>query len=39
MVVAILLFVGVMGVILFVVDRLKKVPTWAVVAGVPRARR
>ena len=39
MIVAILLFVGVMGAILFGIDKLKKVPTWAVVAGVPRARR
>jgi len=33
MVIAILLFVGVMGAILFGIDKLKKVPVWAVVAG------
>ena len=33
MVVAILLFVGVMGAILFGIDKLKRVPTWVVVAG------
>ncbi|GEL99393.1 carbohydrate ABC transporter permease [Cellulomonas terrae] len=33
MLVAILLFVGVMGAILFGIDKLKKVPTWAVVAA------
>src|SRR6478735_5104833 len=33
MFVAILLFVGVMGAILFGIDKLKKVPTWAVVAA------
>ncbi|KQR11828.1 carbohydrate ABC transporter permease [Cellulomonas sp. Leaf334] len=33
MLVAILLFVGVMGAILFGIDKLKKVPIWVVVAG------
>ncbi len=33
MVVAILLFVGVMGAILFGIDKLKKLPLWVVVAG------
>ncbi|KRD43333.1 ABC transporter permease [Cellulomonas sp. Root930] len=33
MIIAILLFVGIMGAILFGIDKLKKVPTWVVVAG------
>ena len=33
MVVAILLFVAVMGIVLFGLDRLKRVPTWLLVAG------
>jgi alpha-glucoside transport system permease protein len=33
MVIAILLFVGIMGAILFGIDKLKKVPIWVVVAG------
>ena len=33
MFVAILLFVGVMGGILFGIDKLKKVPTWAPTSG------
>src|SRR3954447_16063619 len=33
MLIAILLFVGIMGAILFGIDKLKRVPTWVVVAG------
>lgn len=33
MIIAILLFVGIMGAILFGIDKLKRVPTWVVVAG------